>query len=325
MSHAPIVTFTANPTVDKNTSLDQVVAERKLRCDAPDFEPGGGGINVARAIQKMGGAATALFFAGGNAGKRLTALLSAEELSIEAIAIEGETRENFIAFERVSKLQYRFGMPGPHVSDAEGERCIERIRAHVADGTFVVVSGSLPTGLGSGFLAEIAREVKKAKGRIIVDTSGGALKAMSEEGAYLLKCNLSELREVAGEAIDDEAELRREACRLVSCGKTQVVVVSLGAGGAMLASADGIRTFRSPTVPIRSKVGAGDSMVGGITLALARGWDVVRATRHGIAAGAAAVMTAGTELCRGEDVARLFGELEHRDQDGFALPLSEME
>lgn len=325
MAQSRIITLTANPTVDKNTSLNQVVAERKLRCDMPAFEPGGGGVNVARAVQKMGGRAEAVVMAGGAAGRRLLDCLEDEKVKVHALDLEDETRENFIAFERSSSLQYRFGMPGPTVSAKEREASLSYLKTQLQTGDYLVASGSLPQGLTPDYYGEVAHIAEAAGARCIVDTSGEALKAAADTGVYVLKCNLSELREIVDDAIEDEDALRQQACALIGRGRTKILVVSLGAGGAFVASAQGIAAFRSPTVPIRSKVGAGDSMVGGLTYALAREWPLNKAMRYGVAAGAAAVMTAGTELCRGEDVERLFALLEEEPAMHLAMPLDLMD
>jgi 6-phosphofructokinase 2 len=304
-----IVTLTVNPTVDINTSVGQVVPERKLRCDAPRREPGGGGVNVARAVRRLGGEATALYLAGGPSGDMLVGLLDDEELAHRRIPIEGWTRENVIVYEEASTLQYRFGMPGPHVDEAEWRACLEALAALEPAPDYLVASGSLPPGVPADFFAHVAEAAAGLGARLIVDTSGEALRRAAETGAYLLKPNLRELQELAGEELGGEQEQLDAARRLVDGGAVGVLVISLGAGGAVVVTPDHSEHIRTPTVPIRSKVGAGDSMVAGITVALAREWDLVEAARFGVAAGAAAVMTEGTELCRRDDTERLYAQM----------------
>jgi 6-phosphofructokinase 2 len=148
--------------------------------------------------------------------------------------------------------------------------------------------------------------------RVVVDTSGGALQRTLDARPFLVKPNLRELSQLAGHPLESDEQIEEAAQGLVREGKVAVVVVSLGAGGAVVVSEEGARTVRAPTVPIRSKVGAGDSTVAGITLALSRGESLVDAARFGVAAGAAAVMTEGTELCRREDTERLYGCMKRR-------------
>lgn len=306
----PILTLTLNPSVDKNASVDHVVAERKLRCGLPSYEPGGGGINVARAVHKLGGAAAALYLAGGPAGETLRRLLGEESIEQHVVPIEGWTRENFIAYEATTGLQYRFGMPGPAVQEGEWRQSLEMLTAVDPAPAYVVVSGSLPPGVPDDFCARVVRRARRWGGRVLVDTSGAALREALHEPAYLIKPSIGELAALVGHSITGEEELEAIAMQFVHEERCEGVVVSLGAGGALVATADGPRRLRAPVVPVQSKVGAGDSMVAGLALMLARGRPVLEAAQFGVAAGAAAVMTPGTELCRRDDAERLFEQMQ---------------
>jgi 6-phosphofructokinase 2 len=306
-----IVTVTVNPALDKSTAVRQLVAERKLPCRPPRIEPGGGGINVARAIRRLGGEATALWSRGGPMGQLAGRLLENEGVPHQAIPIAGETRENFIVYEETSEQQYRFGMPGPHLEQDDLDRWIEAIDGLAPPPEYVIASGSLPPGTPTDFYGRIVGRLPSSC-RVIVDTKQEPLREAADRGIYLIKPNLRELAGLTGERPGDEQAIERQARMLVDQGKVQVVVVSLGSGGAMLVTADTVAHLRSPTVPIRSKVGAGDSMVAGIVLSLARGKSVCQAAAFGVAAGAAAVMTPGTELCRREDVERIWSEMAAR-------------
>lgn len=299
-----IVTLTLNPAVDKSSSVNSVASEIKLRCSAPRFDPGGGGINVSRAIHKLGGDSLAIYAGGGSTAHMLHSLLEEEGVRQQIVPITGRTRENFIVYEETSGLQYRFGMPGPVMSPAEWQRCIDIICETEAD--YVVASGSLPAGVPSSFYVDLAQQLQNTKARLIVDTAEDALAAIKGAGVYLVKPNIGELETLSGERFLGEEHLRQVCQLLVKQGLAEVLVVSLGAGGAAFVTADDYAQLRPPVVPIQSKVGAGDSMVGGITLALARGWELKEAVRYGIAAGTAAVMTPGTELCRLEDTERIY-------------------
>ena len=304
-----VVTLTMNPAIDKSSSVEKVIVERKLYCKPPLFEPGGGGINVSRAIRKLGGESRALFPAGGPTGDYLLELLAREGLDCLPVPVEGRTRENLVVLEETTGLQFRFGMPGPPLREAEWQRCLEVLAATREKPAYLVASGSLPSGVPSDFYARVARIGNSLGARVIVDTSGEALQQALQEGVYLVKPNIRELGELMGREPADEKSQLEVAMELVRTGKTAVVALSLGAAGVLLASADGSERLRTPVVPIRSKVGAGDSMVGGIVLSLAQGHSLREAIRYGLAAGAAAVMTPGSELCRREDVERLYGQM----------------
>jgi 6-phosphofructokinase 2 len=301
-----IITFTTNPAIDKNSSVEHVVAERKLYCKPPHFEPGGGSINVARAIQKLGGESKLVYTAGGYTGDRLNALLQEEGIIRQVIPIEGMTRESLIVLEESTGLQYRFGMPGATMKKNELDRCIIELSAIEPPPDFIVLSGSLAPGVPTDFYAQIAAIAKKKGAKVIVDASGEALKYALQEGVFLIKPNVREFREMVGLEIKDEKQIRAEAEMIVKSGQCQVLVISLGASGALVVSEEFIEHIHPPTVPIISKVGAGDSMVAGIVLSLAQGKKLHDAVLYGIASGTAAVMTPGTELCRREDADKLF-------------------
>ncbi len=302
-----IVTLTMNPALDVATNIDSVAPEIKLRCAAPQFHPGGGGINVSRAIHFLGGQSSAVFAAGGHTGTMLKQLLADEGIDNHPVPIAGITRESFVVLENSSSVQYRFTMPGPELSAEEWIACLETI--FNLNPKYIVASGSLPPGVPSEFYGEIARYAREHDILVIVDSAGDSLKHSMGEGLYLLKPNLRELQRFAGSKLEGEGQIKRAAQRLIAQGLAEVLVVSLGAAGAALVTGDDYLHLRAPIVPIQSKVGAGDSMVGGIVMALAQGHSLLDAARFGVAAGSAAVMTPGTQLCRREDAFRLFDEI----------------
>ena len=304
-----IVTFTLNPAVDKSSAVDYVKAEDKLYCDQPVFEPGGGGINVSRAIKKLGGSSLLLYTAGGFTGRKLDRLLAKEELNKEAVKIAAETRENLIVAEKTSELQYRFGMPGPEISEQEYEEIFSRLSKLNPFPDYLVISGSIPEGVSDDIYAEMAALAKKKGAEVVVDVSGAPLRSAVKEGVFLIKPNLKEFQELVGRELKDEDEIKNEAFKLVKDKCCQVIIISIGAGGALLVSDQQAEFMRPPTVPIKSKVGAGDSMVAGIVLSLARGESLKNSFYYGLAAGSAAVMTPGTELCNKEDTDRLFKKM----------------
>jgi len=305
-----IVTLTLNPAVDKNTHIDRVVAEDKLRCKAPSREPGGGGINVSRVVDRLGESSTTFYTSGGLTGKTLESLLDDEKLAHTPLPVGDWTRENLIVYETSTDRQFRFGMPGPELTAAEVEACLDALRDARPTPDYLVASGSLPPGAPEDTYAAVAEVAHALGARPILDTSGAALWAAMDAGWYLLKPNLRELEQLAGDDLDTETQRIDAARAFIERGWCEVVVLSMGASGALLITPDRAKHVRSPTVPIASRVGAGDSMVGGLAVALARGLELDAAVRFGVAAGAAAVTTPGTELCRRADTERLFDQMQ---------------
>ena len=301
-----IITLTINPCVDASSSVDHVIPDNKLRCKEPLYEPGGGGINVSRAVKRLRGESLALYTSGGLYGEMLQQLLGKEKIEHEPILIKELTRENLIVEEKFSGSQFRFNLPGPYLKQSEWKMCLDKLSAVASKSDYIVASGSLPPGVPNDFYAKAANIAKEKEARIVVDTSGEALHLAARSGVYLLKPNVRELQELTNLKISNESELKKAAMRFIEEEQSEVVIVSLGAGGALMVSKDGYEHFRTPIVPIKSKVGAGDSMVGGMILSLERGKSLREAVLFGIAAGAAAVMNPQRELCRREDAEELF-------------------
>jgi 6-phosphofructokinase 2 len=299
-----IVTITLNPCIDKSTSVAALIPEKKLRCAAPKFEPGGGGINVARAIKKLGGNATPIYFAGGYSGKFLQTLLSNEEVKSLVIETKSHTRENLIVVDESSNAQYRFGMPGSEITEPEWKACLHQLE-QMKDAKYIVASGSLSPGIPTDIFKKIAGIAKKIDAKLIVDTSGEALQEAVKEGVYLIKPNLNELASLTGKKHLSKEDVIKEARTIILSGGCEVMVVSLGGDGALLVTRDEAVQFIPPSVERRSTVGAGDSMVAGIVFSLQRNKSIKEAVQYGVASGTAATMNAGTELCRLTDVQKL--------------------
>jgi 6-phosphofructokinase 2 len=302
-----IVAFTMNPALDISTSTEAVVLTHKLRCTAARYDPGGGAINVVREARALGVDALAVFPAGGATGQTLQELLNKSGIPHRLIPITGLTRESITVDERRSGGQYRFVFPGAEMSEVEQQTCLAVLAEAAKGARFVVATGSLPPGVHPDFFQEVADVTRRLGARLLLDTSGNALRSI-RSGVYLLKPSGRELREYVGRDLqrtDEQVEAARE---LIRAGVTEVVVVSLGSKGALLVTADEHQAFPALDVPVRSAVGAGDSMVAAIAVGLVRGYDLRKAVWLGTAAGAATLMTPGTEPCDREDVERLFAE-----------------
>ena len=263
-------------------------------------------MNVSRAIKKLGGESLLLYPVGDLTGKMLQGLLDREGLNHRPFPIKGLIRESLVMLGESTGRQYRFGMPGPEFQEHEWEQFLTALSNVDPAPDYLVASGSLPPGVPTSFYARVARVGKERGAKVIIDVSGEAMKKALREGVYLIKPNVREFRELVGKDIKEEAQIKAEAQKMVKSGRCEVLVISLGAAGALAVSEAFAEHILPPTVPIVSKVGAGDSMVAGIVLSLARGNPLRESVLFGVAAGAAAVMTPGTELCRREDAERLY-------------------
>jgi 6-phosphofructokinase 2 len=299
-----IVSLTLNPALDKSTSTERLVPEQKLRCANMQIDPGGGGINVSKGIRKLGGESTAVFPAGGSNGKQLCDLLRDREIEISVVEIDSETRENISVTENASNIQYRFTLQGPNLSMATADACLARVEALAPE--YLVVSGSLPNGLPVDYYQKVALLSQKIGARLVLDTSGEALKLAAKTGVFMLKPNLGELSALVGVDKLEINQVDDAALEIIGKDMCTVVVVSMGAQGALLVTKDGFEHIPAPMVLKKSTVGAGDSMVAGMLWALGEGKSYREMAQIGVACGSAATMNLGTQLFQPADAWRLF-------------------
>jgi 6-phosphofructokinase 2 len=301
-----IITITLNPALDKSITVKSLVPEKKLKAENVKTEAGGGGVNVSRALHKLGLDSKAFYLAGGYTGKEFTRLLEKEGVEGIPVEIEGDTRENFIVLDTNSAKQYRFGMEGPTVKESEWLQILERIKIE-NDIQYIVASGSLPPGMTTDFFKQLAALARQKKAKLIVDTSGPALIDAVREGVFMIKPNLGELAALQGtkENLSFEDAINA-GNKLIVANNCEMIAVSMGGEGALLITSNGHYHAKPPEVKVQSTVGAGDSMLAGLLFALVAGYSELDMLRYGVAAGTAATLHPGTELCNKADTDRLY-------------------
>jgi 6-phosphofructokinase 2 len=305
-----IVTLTVNPALDKSASFSGLIAEQKIRCEEPRYDAGGGGINVSKAIHRLGGESLSVFTSGGPIGKMLEECLKKETTPTQVIPVQNWTRENFVAFDKHTKSQYRFGFPGASLSEKEQQQILSTIKETTVN--YLVLSGSLNEGLPADFYQKIIQLTKESNTKIIVDTSGAALEKALESGVYLVKPNVGEPAKLIGVEKLEMEEVANAAKKLIAIGSAEIVVVSLGPQGAVLVTKDQTEFVPAPNVVRKSTVGAGDSMVGAMVWALSQEKSLKEVVQWGVACGSAATMNEGTQLFKIEDAQRLFQWLQQK-------------
>ena len=295
-----ILTVTLNPTVDYCITSPELVPGPKLRCSEPQIDPGGGGINVARAVKLLGGQATALIAIGGAAGAQMLQLLALEGVPSVAFQGPGETRHSFSVIEQPSGDQYRFVLPGPEWQEHDMPRALDSVDQATTEHTLVVLSGSQPPGVAKDFPSILANHIGGRGAKMIVDTSGPALTHLVKEpypALHVLRMDDAEGEEMTGYAMPEVEDTAAFAQELVRRGVAKIIIVARGADGSVMATEEGAWHSVNPPVPVVSKIGAGDSFVGAFSLALAREEPVEECLRWGVAAASAAVMSDATRLC----------------------------
>jgi 6-phosphofructokinase 2 len=235
-------------------------------------------------------------------------LMEKEKLESIVIKTKNWTRENFIAFDTSTQSQYRFGFPGNELFVDETDKIIEVVSK--LDTNYLVISGSLNEGLPTELYQKIAETAKASGIKVIVDTSGEALQKVLETGVYLIKPNIGELAKLIGIERLELLDVEKGAKNLVDKGAAEIVVVSLGAEGAILVSKETTEFVPAPKVAKKSTVGAGDSMVGGMVWALSQNKSLKEVIQIGVCCGTAATMNEGTQLFKVKDVEKLFKEMQ---------------
>ncbi len=303
----PIVTLTLNPAIDGAAEADTVRPIHKIRTWGERYDPGGGGINVARVIHALGGSAFAIYLSGGTTGPVLDTLVRAAGLDGIRVPIEGHTRISHTVHEHSTGLEFRFVPQGPVVATAEWRACLDVLQGIECE--YLVASGSLPRGVPDDFYVQVAAIAARRGAKVVLDTSGEALKQAMERGVYLVKPSLGELERLAGRELKRPADQEAVVRTLVESGSAQIVALTLGREGALLGTRNGLHRLAGLQVKAESAVGAGDSFLAAMTLGLAEGCSAEEAFARAVAAGTAAVLARGTELCRREDVERLYQEI----------------
>lgn len=304
----PIVTLTLNPAIDGMTTAETVRPTHKIRTSGDRYTPGGGGVNVARVIAELGGPALPVYLAGGATGDVFDALMAETGMAFRRVPIAGHTRISLAVIETGAGQEYRFVPEGPEVAPAEWLACLDLLDG--LDFDWLVISGSRPRGLPDDAFVTLVHRAADRGVRVVLDSSGPALAAtLAAGGLTLAKPSIGEFRRLTGLPLADPDEAAEAARAFVESGRAEIVAVTMGHEGAILASRAATLIRRPPDVPVQSATGAGDSFVAAMTLALAEGRPVAQSFLLGMAAGSATVMAPGTDLCRRADVERLHAAL----------------
>jgi len=306
-----ILTVTLNPALDLATEVDRILPDMKLRCAPAQLDPGGGGINVSRAIAILGGTSRTFVVLGGHNGDHMAKLMAEAGLTLIVHPGRGETRSSLSVYDRTTHDQFRFMLPGPEWLPLDIATVTAAVTHTAEPGGLAVISGSIPPGVPMSIPLDLARALHARGVDTVVDTSGEALRiagAATDGAIHVLRMNHNEANDLAGRNLQSLKDSADFAETLVARGVARIVIVARDREGSVLATA-GLRLHApAADVPVKSKVGSGDTFVGAFVLGLAQGQDIATALTRGVAGASAAVMTDATRLCRREDAERLIAE-----------------
>lgn len=296
-----IVTVTLNPSLDRTIELDHLARGSVQRVTTARLDPGGKGVNVARALLANGVPTRAFVPIAGVEGDQLVGLLEHEGVDVAVVRVPGHTRSN-ITIAEVDGTVTKLNEPGASLGPDDLEALVGKVIAAAAPGSWVVLCGSLPPGLRDEAYATLTQRFVAAGLRVVVDTSGPALRAAVAVGPELVKPNAEELAEAVGRPLTSRSEVVAAARELQDLG-AQTVLVSLGAAGAILVD-DEVVVGQSPVDEPRSSVGAGDAMLAGFLAGQYLGESRRRAFEEALAWGAAAVRLPGSRMPGPADIDR---------------------
>lgn len=297
-----ITTLTVNPALDKSAKVDGLIAEQKLKCHSIEFQAGGGGINISRVLRRLQIDSDCVFTSGGDNGAFLQNKLLQEKIKISPIQVDEWTRENLSIVDTQTSKQYRFGMPGKPISRSEINLITHTILKMVDKNDILALSGSLAPNMPVDYYAQIIKKLTDKNVKVILDTSGPALQNTLKQPLFLIKPNQKELALLAGKEFLTTKEQEAFAMQLVISKKVKYVVVSMGPRGAFLASKEGIMYQSTPSIPVKSTIGAGDSMVAGLIYGLRHDYSPQDMLKYGVACGVATTMSEGTNLASADTI-----------------------
>ncbi len=287
-----IYTVTLNPAIDRELLVPEIEFDSVLRAVSWQVDFGGKGFNVSRLLSGFDTPSTALGFVGGDSGKMLENGLHSLGIQTDFVWVGGETRTNVSIRSQALPHYIKVNEPGPTITPPDVQLLMDKIASLAAPGDWWVLAGSLPPGCPSDIYARIIQLVQSKGSQAILDTSGEALEKGCRVAPFLCKPNDIEAQRLTGLASEDPHQLA-EAVHLAGPAH---VVISLGKAGAVYHGEQGHFAVTSPTIEEKNPIGAGDSMVGGMTWALQQKLEFQEVLRWGVACGAATASLEGTSV-----------------------------
>ncbi|MBI4353538.1 MAG: 1-phosphofructokinase family hexose kinase [Candidatus Omnitrophica bacterium] len=306
-----IATLTLNPSIDQHLVVPALLKDDTNRAVSVTSFPGGKGVNVSKVVRELGGPTWAYGLVAGWTGKFWESLVRKLDIPFSTLFVQGETRINTILTDVKDRTQTRISALGPKVSTRDIRRFSRKLLASRPRPFLWALGGSLPVGAAPSAYKNVLTALQKEGVPCILDTDGEALKKGIEAKPFLIKPNEHEMGRLAGHSLKTVPDYLKAAKAIVKRG-VRVVVVSLAAKGALFVTEKEAFHVLVPDVPVRSKVGAGDSLIGGFALGLYRRMPLVQAACLGAAASTSAVMREAPRLCWKTDIAGLLPRIRVR-------------
>ena len=289
-----IYTVTLNPAIDKTVVIENLSPGQVNRVASVRVDAGGKGINVSKCLRALGADTVAAAILAGSAGKQLEDMLKALNIPVLQVNVPGQSRTNLKIIDPVKKENTDINEPGPKVMPEDLEALRLMLGSKVKKGDSIVLSGSLPAGVEADLYRVWTTYFRELGAAVFLDADGEPMALGIQAGPYMIKPNNHELARLLGKEKLSLEEMCSEGKHLVESGIREVVI-SLGGDGALFVSNEGVFHAEGLSVPVKSTVGAGDSMVAAMVYSKEKGLDRETAIRLAVAMGAASVMQDGSQ------------------------------
>ncbi len=304
-----IVTVTLNAAIDKRYVVEGFQVGEVNRVKECSYTPGGKGLNVSKPAAIAGAKVVATGFVGGHAGNYIEDELKPFGIESAFYHMKEESRSCINIWDSVNKVQTEFLEPGFNVTEADFEGFVEKFTALVKEADVVAMSGSVPKGLDGKAYQRLVNIVKGAGKKVILDTSGKLLEDGIEAKPTMIKPNIDEIRMLTGNQCNDLTEII-EAAKQIQKRGVEIVAVSLGKDGSIVACEEGVYRAIVPKIDAVNTVGCGDSMIAGFALGLSEGLSIKETLRKASAISAAAALREETGFFVMEDMEQIFPRVE---------------
>ena len=293
-----ITTVCMNPSFDKTASVQSLAPGEVNRLRDVRMDVGGKGVNVAVVLRRLGVGVECVGCLGERGRESFLQMIGHEQVPFHYLPMAGEVRTNLKLMDESTRSITEFNEPGPSMNDGQFSDFLSLLGEKAAASDYVVLSGRLLDGCAPTTYQHCMQALAEKK--CVLDSAGEPLLYGIKEKPFLIKPNLPEIEAIMKKELRTLRSLRDAAHFLIEYG-AQNVIISMGKYGAMLVNADITLFAPALMVEARSTVGAGDAMIGGVLMGLSHGETLADAFRCGVAAGAASVMTDGTQLLRRPD------------------------
>lgn len=304
-----VVTVTLNPAIDKTVIVDKLQIGGLNRVQNVRVDPGGKGINVARVLNQFGVDVKAAGLVAGTQGQNLLQYLSQERIETNFLTIPGETRTNLKVVDISSNITTEINEAGFSVSKTELEVFKKQFSELLSKACYLVLSGSLPPLVESGIYRELTQIAKDNGVKTILDADDEALSEGIKAVPYAIKPNIHELEKLAGYKLTSERDIIDAARKIMEQG-VEIVIVSMGAKGAIIMNKTEIYRAQAEAIIPKSTVGAGDSMVAVLVYSLLNGHSLMQTAQWVTAAGTVTASKPGTEVCSLAEVKRFLDNIQ---------------